>query len=201
MDLYEYKWSREVIPYIKSGLERYGVEVYEVTPQDTEGDASQDNLTRRKNRIAAKVTQSGKHAIYLSIHGNAAGTGTKWYNANGWAVYTTKDRSKDAKGQVEGSNKRNSVILAQTLFDEAAEILPQYGKTINRVGELRTAKHWETNDFGAVNNTFIPTALTENLFYTNPDDCKFMSSDTGKRVIAQIHINGVLKFIKKMNWA
>ena len=60
---------------IKNGLLKYGIDVYEVTPQETEGDSSQDNLTKRKNRIKNKVKESGKNALYLSIHGNAAGKG------------------------------------------------------------------------------------------------------------------------------
>ena len=94
--------------------------------------------------------------------------------------------------------KRLSRELADCICDEAERILPNYQKRVRR-GHGGTKYNTDKDGFGAISDSTIPVPciLSENLFYTHPDDCKFMASEEGKKIIAQIHINGVLKFIEK----
>jgi N-acetylmuramoyl-L-alanine amidase len=39
--------------------------------------------------------------------------------------------------------------------------------------------------------------LTENFFYDNEDDCKFMLSDEGKDAIVELHVRSILEYIAK----
>jgi N-acetylmuramoyl-L-alanine amidase len=41
--------------------------------------------------------------------------------------------------------------------------------------------------------TKCPAILTENLFYDNKDEVKFLQSEEGREAIAQIHVNAILK--------
>ena len=57
-------------------------------------------------------------------------------------------------------------------------------------------RDWE-EDFTVIYKANMPAVLTENCFYTNIDDVKFLISDEGKEAIARIHVNGILKFAEQ----
>ena len=40
----------------------------------------------------------------------------------------------------------------------------------------------------------MPAVLTENFFYTNIEDCKYIMSDEGIEDIAEMHYRAILKF-------
>jgi N-acetylmuramoyl-L-alanine amidase len=58
-----------------------------------------------------------KNCIYVSIHVNAAGNGSKWMTATGWEAWTTKGVTKSDK-------------LAEYLYKAAENILK--GKKIRK---------------------------------------------------------------------
>ena len=54
---------------------------------------------------------------------------------------------------------------------------------------------WES-DFTVIKKASMPAVLTENFFYTDPEDCKFMSSEAGLNAMARVHAEGIVKFAK-----
>mgnify|MGYP003524248588 FL=1 len=43
-------------------------------------------------------------------------------------------------------------------------------------------------------DTICPAVLTENLFQDNKEDVKFLLSNEGKEIIANIHVNAILEY-------
>jgi N-acetylmuramoyl-L-alanine amidase len=113
--------------------------------------------------------------LYVSIHNNAAGNGKEWKNAQGWSVYVYRKASKKSRR------------LAEYLFDEC--------KGLKTRKETPSRKYWESGLY-VCKNTNCPAVLTENFFQDNKDDVKFLLSDEGKKKIIDIHVNGIINYIK-----
>ena len=174
----EWEFNREIAYILKLMLKEYGIDVFITT--DSERDKDTDlGLSKRAGRANDYVKKSGKKGVYISIHSDADGMGDKWTKAHGWSCFTTK-----------GQN--NSDKLADCLYDAAEEILKPLDKTI-RVDKKDGDRDWES-DFTVLVKVNMPAVLTENFFYTNIDDVKFITSDEGKNAIAKVHLNGILKF-------
>jgi N-acetylmuramoyl-L-alanine amidase len=99
-------------------------------------------------------------------------------NARGWSVYTTKGLT-------------NSDKYATIFFDEANRLLPSYGQKL-RADWSDGDPDWEEN-FTILYKARCPAILTENLFYDNKEDLKFLQSNLGRSIISQIHINAIKK--------
>ena len=174
----EWEFNREIAYTLKPMLRDFGIDVFITT--DAERDKDVDlGLSKRAGRANDYVKKSGKKGIYISIHSDADGMGDKWTSAHGWSCFTTK-----------GQN--NSDKLADCLYDAAEEILKPLNKTI-RVNRKDGDRDWE-EDFTVLVKANMPAVLTENFFYTNIDDAKFITSDEGKNAIARVHLSGILKF-------
>lgn len=182
--LKEYDFNRKLAKKVKELLEAMGANVYMVCPE-VEGDISLTARATRANKYKVHYKDSGKTGkfIFVSIHGNAFGKGDKWYpGTDGWSVWTTK-----------GQN--NSDLLATCLWEAADEILKPMGKRIRK--EMSDGDpDWES-DFTVIKKANMPAVLTENLFYTDPEDCKFMNSETGLNAMARVHAEGIAKFAKQ----
>lgn len=174
----EWEFNREIAYILKPMLRDFGIDVFITT--DTERDKDVDlGLSKRAGRANDYVKKSGKRGIYISIHSDADGMGDKWTSAHGWSCFTTKGQNISDK-------------LADCLYDAAEEILKPLNKTI-RVNRKDGDRDWE-EDFTVLVKANMPAVLTENFFYTNIDDAKFITSDEGKNAIARVHLNGILKF-------
>ena len=44
----------------------------------------------------------------------------------------------------------------------------------------------------------MPAVLTENFFYTNVEDCKYLLSQEGMLDIAKVHLNAILAFANEI---
>lgn len=166
--LLEYKFNREVVAIIHSGLLRYGFKPHILVPE--EHDISLDERVHRVNQIYDQDRMS----FGVSIHGNAfTGRPTA---ANGWEVWTSH-------GETE------SDILAEYLYIES-RFLPFKARRDTRDGDSD-----KESRFAMVHRTRCPFVLTENGFMDNLKDCKYMMSQTGKYNIAWAHINAIAKFI------
>lgn len=179
LELYEYEFNRKVAKVLKAKLEKAGVHVYMVCPE-LDKDISLTTRYTRANNYAA--SHSGMRSILISIHANAHGTGSTWTNAKGWCAYTTK-----------GQN--NSDKLAECLYETAEEIFVPKGKTI-RTDFSDGDKDWESN-FTIIYGANMPAVLTENFFYTNIDDCKYIMSDEGVEDVAEAHYRAILNFAER----
>lgn len=182
--LKEYDFNRKVAKKVKELLEALNAKVYMVCPE-VEGDISLSARAARANTYMSNYKKSGKSGkfIFISIHGNAFGMGDKWYpGTDGWSIWTTK-----------GQN--NSDILATCIWEAADEIFTPMGKRM-RKQMTDGDPDWES-DFTVIKKANMPAVLTENFFYTDPEDCKFMLSESGQNAIAKAHVNGIVKFAKQ----
>ena len=173
----EWKFNREIVQLLIPMLQEYGIEVYNVTPE-ADYDVA---LSTRANRANSYVKKAMKKGILISIHSNACGCGNKWMEAKGWSAWTTV-------------GKTNSDLLAECLYNAAEKILKPLGQKI-RTDKSDGDKDYESN-FTIIYKANMPAVLTENMFYDNIEDVKFLNSDEGKRAIAQVHLEGILEFAK-----
>lgn len=174
----EWEFNREITYILKPMLKEYGIDVFVTTNAERDGD-SDLGLSKRAARANEYVKKSGKKGLFISIHSDADGMGDKWTNARGWSCFTTK-----------GQN--NSDIFADCLYDAAESIFPKLGLKI-RTDKRDGDRDWES-DFTVILKANMPAVLTENFFYTNIEDLKFLSSDEGKKMIANVHLLGILRF-------
>jgi len=174
--LKEYAYSREICKKVKEQLMAKGIKCI----IDIEGD-EEISLQNRCNIVNKYCTQFGtNNCIYVSIHVNAAGMGDKWQNARGWSVFVCPTASQSSK------------LLAQNLYNVATL------KNLKGNRSVPACKYWVSNLY-VLKNTKCPAVLTENLFQDNKEDVKFLLSATGKAIIAQVHVDGIINYLKAQN--
>ena len=175
---FEYQYSREVCKAVKAILEDLGHKVFiDIEDDDLNVDQSRELCLRCK--IVNDLQKAYKNCIYVSIHVNAAGNGSKWMNATGWSAYTSVG--------VTAADR-----LANCLYDAAKKNLKgKKLRTDNTDGDLDI----ESN-FYVLKHTNCPAVLTENFFQDNKDDVKYLTSDEGFNEIVITHVEGIIKYIK-----
>ncbi|MCM1452836.1 MAG: N-acetylmuramoyl-L-alanine amidase, partial [Clostridium sp.] len=82
-----------------------------------------------------------------------------------------------------------SKALATALAEEAE----RRGLSVRRP---KPGTDYWTQNLAICRDTKCPAALTENLFMDNREDLEIMLSDEGIETIADIHVEGILKYIK-----
>ena len=170
--LREYKYTREIAPIVVEKLRAAGYDAELLTPEAY--DVPLATRTSRANAIARKVGRT--NVLVVSIHNNANSKG-QWQKARGWSAHVSLNASKRSKE------------LASHLA-KAAEAL---GIKVRR--PQPTQDYWPQN-LAICRDTICPAVLTENLFQDNKEDVEFLLSDNGRQTIAQIHVNGIINYIK-----
>ena len=156
---------------VVAGLRKLGIDAERIVKEDTDVP-----LSERCRRANAIYKETGKKAILVSIHCNAAGSGADWLNAHGWSVFVSNNASS------------NSGKLADCL-GQVAECIPvPVRKQIP--GQL----YWQQN-LAICRDTNCPAVLTENFFQDNKEDVEYLMSREGKEVVARIHIEGIVKYL------
>ena len=181
-------YSREICKEVQTKLRACGYKVeIDYEPLDLpktmqSPSVSQERsreLAMRANYVNELCRQNGaKNVLYVSIHINAAGSDNNWHDAKGWQVCVGSKASQ------------NSKLLADCLYD-AAKI---HGLKMRQ--PTFTQKYWPQSLY-VLNSTNCPAVLTENLFQDNKEDVAFLLSDTGRHVIARLHIEGIMSYIQK----
>ena len=175
IDYYEYKWNREIAKPIVDGLKELGYNADLLVPEDIDV-----SLTERANRVNEVCEEYGSgNVILISIHANASGNGQKWMAAKGWSAYTTRGTTK-------------SDTIAEYLYAEAEKNF--VGRKI-RADKSDGDKDWEAN-FYICRKSKCPAVLTENFFYDNVDDIKYILSEEGRQAVIKTHIDGITNYIK-----
>lgn len=169
--LREWSYTREIADMVVFGLRKRGIDAERIVREDI--DVSLAERCRRVNEI---YKAEGKKAILISIHCNAAGSGASWMNAHGWSVFVSNNASANSK----------------RLADSLAKVAGEKGVNIRKPmpGQL----YWEQN-LAMCRDTNCPAVLTENFFQDNKEDVEYLLSTEGKRVVTQIHIDGIIKYL------
>ena len=87
--LREWAYSREIADRVVSELRKKGIDAERIVKEDTDVP-----LFERCQRANAIYKETGKKAILVSIHCNAAGSGANWMNAKGWSVFVSNNASR-----------------------------------------------------------------------------------------------------------
>jgi len=163
--LFEWEFNRDVVRRIYNKLEAAGI--------------SCTILVREARDISLKTRIERANAIYkayprsflVSIHGNAGG-------GSGWEVYTSPGETESDK-------------IATHIYQLAKIYLPDYRlRHDDSDGDPD-----KENDFAILTKTLCPAVLTENLFYDNEKECRFMMSDFGREAIAKLHLHGIKSYL------
>jgi len=156
---FEYKYSREICKAVRSILVEHGYKVFIDIEDDDLPVNSSKELTLRCKAVN-DLQKVYKNCIYVSIHVNAAGNGTKWMNATGWSAYTSVG--------VTSADK-----LATCLYDAAKKNLK--GKKLRT--DFTDKDIDLESDFYVLKHTNCPAVLTENFFQDNKSDVAYLMSD------------------------
>lgn len=171
--LYEWKYAREIARPLVDRLKRLGYDAELVVTEDE--DISLGERCRRVNRWCDKL--GAKNCLFVSIHSNASSNCETWQKPNGWCEFVFTKASSASKR------------LAQCLYDEA------YKRGLKGNRAVPPERYWTAN-FYVLKNTKCPAVLTENMFYDNMEDYEFLLSETGRETIIDLHIDGIVKYIK-----
>ena len=171
--LLEWKYTREIAMRVMVELIAHGVDAERIVKEDI--DISLPERCRRANKI---YKDSNGNSILVSIHLNAAGNG-EWMNAHGWEIWTSVGQTK-------------SDILADHIAIAAAKELP--GVKIRT--DMSDGDVDKESGFYILKNTLCPAVLTENLFQDNKIEVGFLLSEEGKQKIVDLHVNGILDYLK-----
>lgn len=170
--LMEWAYTREIADLVVTGLCKQGIDAERIVRENT--DVSLSERCLRANEI---YKQSGKKAILVSIHCNAAGSGAAWMGAKGWSVFVSNNAS--------GNSKRLAICLGNAAASQ--------GVTIRK--QTPNLMYWAQN-LAMCRDTNCPAVLTENFFQDNKEDVEYLLSSAGKKTVAQIHIDGIMEYLK-----
>lgn len=169
--LREWSYTREIADMVVFELRKKGIDAERIVKEDS--DVPLSERCRRANEI---YRETGKKAILISIHCNAAGSGAAWMNAKGWSVFVSNNASVNSK--------RLADFLAKAAGEKGVNIRkPMPGKLF-----------WEQN-LAMCRDTNCPAVLTENFFQDNKEDVEYLLSREGKQAVVQIHVDGIIKYL------
>jgi N-acetylmuramoyl-L-alanine amidase len=170
----EWKYTRVISHLIVNELTDMGYDARLVTPED--GDASLAERIRRINTICNK--EGASNVLLISVHANAVGDSSKWMEGKGWEAYTTR---------------------GETISDTLADFL--YKRAYSNIKGRKIREDWTDGDrdkeadFYIIKKAKCAAVLTENFFYDNKDDLRYLTSDEGVHAVVRLHIEGIIDFI------
>jgi N-acetylmuramoyl-L-alanine amidase len=145
-----------------------------VTPETV--DVSLAERIRRINTICNK--EGASNVLLVSVHANAVGDSSQWMNGKGWEAYTTR-------------GKTISDTLADFLYKRADSNLK--GRKIRE--DWTDGDRDKEADFYIIKKAKCAAVLTENFFYDNKEDLKYLTSDEGVHGVVRLHVEGIIDFI------
>lgn len=170
----EWKYTRVISNLIVNKLKDMGYDARLVTPEDS--DASLAERIRRINTICNK--EGAGNVLIISVHANAVGDSSKWMEGKGWEAYTTR---------------------GETISDKLADFL--YKRADSNIKGRKIREDWTDGDrdkeadFYIIKKAKCAAVLTENFFYDNKDDLKYLTSDEGVHAVVRLHIEGIIDFV------
>ena len=173
--LREYKYAREIAAEVVKRLKSMDYNAQQLVTE--ENDISLGTRCKRVNDICKHFGAS--NVLVVSVHCNAAGADGKWHDARGWQACVSLNASAKSKQ------------LASYLFDAAqAQEL--------KMRSPKLGQKWWPQNLAICRDTNCPAVLTENLFQDNLSDVEFLLSDKGREAIVNLHVNGIINYIKSV---
>ncbi len=173
--LLEWKYSREIAAEVVKRLKTMDYNAQQLVTE--ENDISLGTRCKRVNDICKHFGAS--NVLVVSVHCNAAGADGKWHDARGWQACVSLNASAKSKQ------------LASYLFDAAqAQGL--------KMRSPKPGQKWWAQNLAICRDTLCPAVLTENLFQDNLADVEYLLSDKGREAIVNLHVNGIINYIKSV---
>lgn len=173
--LREYKYAREIAAEVVKRLKTMDYNAQQLVTE--ENDISLGTRCKRVNDICKHFGAS--NVLVVSVHCNAAGADGKWHDARGWQACVSLNASAKSKQ------------LASYLFDAAqAQGL--------KMRSPKPGQKWWAQNLAICRDTNCPAVLTENLFQDNLADVEYLLSDEGREAIVNLHVNGIINYIKSV---
>ena len=173
---YEYLSNRVIGRQIANTLKERGWNVHEIEQTAANG---VNQIVNATNKICSQYGAS--NCVFVSVHSNAAPSKTNgWAEAKGWSAYTTKGQNKSDK-------------LANYMYKYAEQ------EFVDRKIRKNTSDGDpdQEENFGVIYSAKCCGVLTENFFYNDKDDLKYLVSKKGQQAIVRVHVNGIEDFIYK----
>lgn len=173
--LREYAYTREIANMVCIELKKRGYDAERIVRESIDVP-----LSGRVQRVNEECRELGKSNVLLvSIHNDACGNGAEWCDARGFSVRVSMNASVKSKR------------LAQAIYAEAEK----RGLQGNRC--VPAERYWVQN-LAICRDSLCAAVLTENLFQDNMEDVKFLLSAEGKKAIVNIHVDGIISYIKSL---
>lgn len=170
----EWKYTRVIAEDVVAALKGMGYDARLVVTETT--DISLSERVRRINTICNKY--GAGNVILVSVHANAVGDSSQWMTGKGWEAYTTRGKTK-------------SDTLAEFLYKRAEKNLKD--RKIRK--DTTDGDSDKEADFYIIKKAKCPAVLTENFFYDNKDDLKYLTSDEGIHAVERLHIEGIIDYV------
>ena len=165
--LFEWEFARDVVRHIEGKLRALGFDVRVIVPEMT--DVTLGERVRRTNAICKE--KGAGNCLFVSIHANGGG-------GTGWEAFTTPGKTK-------------SDDFATVLYEEAEKM---WGK------EWRIRKDGTDGDpdkeanFYVIKGANCPAVLVENFFMDTERDCRYIMSQEGRDVCAEVVKNAIVRY-------
>lgn len=172
----EYLFNREIAQEAERELRKKGYECERIVKC-----AIDVSLSQRVKIVNEYCAEYGtKNVVLISIHVNAAGDGSKWMDARGVCIYTSKGKTKSDE-------------LADIYIEEAEKNF--IGHKIRKDYSDGDAD-WEKNYY-ILKHTKCPAVLVENFFMDNKEDLAYLQSPEGKKAIVKTIVDAVTRYADK----
>ena len=176
----EWEFTRDIVARMIPQLEKAGVQYLNVVPETQVGSF----LRERVDRANAAKHPLGLSSIFVSIHSNAFGLGDKW------------ETSETARGietwHFPGSN--SGIRLASIFQRKMMEAFPSW-----RDRGIKSHQRGSRNVFFVLQNTTMPSVLTECGFYTNLEETEMLRRSDIRQMFADAHVAAILH-IEQNGW-
>ena len=172
----EYLFNRDIAQKVERELRTRGYDVERIVRESI--DVPLEERVRRVNAVCAKY--GTKNVVVVSIHVNAAGNGSRWMDARGVCIFTSKGRTKSDE-------------LADIYIEEADKNF--IGHKIRKDYSDGDAD-WEANYY-ILKHTKCPAVLIENFFMDNREDLAYLQSPEGKKAIVKTIVDAVIRYADK----
>jgi len=169
--LFEGEFNRKVLDRLIELLDEAGYQWASATlgqqdvPLRERTDFANDVYRRERQKRSGRLKP-----VFISIHADAFSKPS----AGGWSVYTSPGETRSDK-------------IAEVFYESAEESLPEF--RMRR--DTRDGDNDKEANFWVLKKTVMPAILTENLFMTNPAECKFLMSEEGVERIVGLHFNAI----------
>lgn len=171
--LKEWSYTREIADRIVADLRKKGQDAERIVKEMVD-----IPLTVRCKRANNLYKETGGNAMLVSIHCNAAGSGEEWLSAHGWSAFVSGNASNHSKNLA-------SCLVRTAIAKEVYVRQPMPGQL-----------YWMQN-LAICRDTICPAILTENFFQDNKEDVAFLLSEEGKRMVTQIHVDGIMDYLNR----